>query len=178
LTILVGYGNIIVLKARKIMKLTSKGRYAVTAMLDVALHSKHGPVSLADISQRQDISLSYLEQLFAKLRRSQLVGSVRGPGGGYVLTKDPSLLSVGEIIGAVNENIDATKCSGKANCAGGQRCLTHHLWESLSDRISDFLNGISLHELMQQRDVKEVVGRQNCFKATSKETNIDVINPV
>ena len=103
--ILVGYGNIVVLIAREIMKLTLKGRYAVTAMLDAALHSKHGSVSLADISQRQDISLSYLEQLFAKLRRSQLVGSVRGPGGGYVLTKEPSLLSVGEIIGAVNENI-------------------------------------------------------------------------
>lgn len=160
------------------MKLTSKGRYAVTAMIDLALHAKHGPVSLADISERQDISLSYLEQLFAKLRRSKLVASVRGPGGGYVLNKEPSLLSVGEIIGAVNENIDATKCNGKADCLGGQRCLTHHLWENLSDRISDFLNGISLHELMQKRDVKEVIGRQNCFKTPSKETNIDVIHRV
>lgn len=165
-------------EARNIMKLTSKGRYAVTAMLDLALHAKHGPVSLADISERQDISLSYLEQLFAKLRRSNLVASVRGPGGGYVLNKDPSLLSVGEIIAAVNENIDATKCNGKADCSGGQRCLTHNLWEDLSERISDFLNAISLHELMQKRDVKEVIGRQSCFKTQSKETNIDVIHRV
>lgn len=158
------------------MKLTSKGRYAVTAMLDLALHSKHGPVPLADISERQDISLSYLEQLFSKLRRCELVASVRGPGGGYVLNKDADLVSVGQIIGAVNENIDATKCSGKADCAGGQRCLTHNLWENLSDRISDFLNGISLHELMQKRDVKEVLGRQSCFKSESKELNIDVMH--
>lgn len=156
------------------MKLTSKGRYAVTAMLDLAMHSKRGPVTLGDISQRQDISLSYLEQLFSKLRRSKLVASVRGPGGGYVLNKEPQLLSVGEIIGAVNENIDATKCTGKADCQGGQRCLTHNLWENLSERISDFLNKISLQELMQQNDVKEVVGRQSCFKMTSQETKIDV----
>lgn len=156
------------------MKLTSKGRYAVTAMLDLAMHSKRGPVTLGDISQRQDISLSYLEQLFSKLRRSKLVASVRGPGGGYVLNREPQLLSVGEIIGAVNENIDATKCNGKADCQGGERCLTHNLWENLSDRISDFLNKISLQELMQQNDVKEVVGRQSCFKMTSKETKIDV----
>jgi Rrf2 family iron-sulfur cluster assembly transcriptional regulator len=160
------------------MKLTSKGRYAVTAMLDLALHSKHGPVPLADISERQDISLSYLEQLFSKLRRSKLVDSVRGPGGGYVLNREPQLLSVGEIIGAVNENIDATKCNGKADCLGGERCLTHTLWENLSDRISDFLNQISLHELMQKRDVKEVVGRQSCFKTTSGENNIDVMHRV
>jgi Rrf2 family iron-sulfur cluster assembly transcriptional regulator len=158
------------------MKLTTKGRYAVTAMLDLALHSKHGPVSLAGISQRQDISLSYLEQLFAKLRRSELVASVRGPGGGYILNKEPNLLSIGEIIGAVNESIDATKCNGKANCASGQRCLTHNLWENLSDRISEFLNDISLHELMQKRDVKEVIGRQSFFNETSKETNFDVMN--
>lgn len=160
------------------MKLTSKGRYAVTAMLDLAMHCKRGPVPLADISQRQDISLSYLEQLFSKLRRSKLVASVRGPGGGYILNREPDLLSVGEIIGAVNENIDATKCSGKADCQGGDRCLTHNLWENLSDRISDFLNDISLHELMQKRDVKEVVGRQNCYKMSSKESKIDVTNTV
>ena len=177
MTILVGYETILLrVYARNFMKLTSKGRYAVTAMLDLAMHCKHGPVSLADISVRQDISLSYLEQLFSKLRRCELVASVRGPGGGYVLNKEPQLLSVGEIIGAVNENIDATKCNGKADCLGGERCLTHSLWENLSDRISDFLNKISLHELMQKRDVKEVVGRQNCYKTASKETNIDVVN--
>lgn len=178
MTVLVGYEMLRFLEPRIIMKLTTKGRYAVTAMLDLALHSKHGPVSLAGISQRQDISLSYLEQLFAKLRRSKLVASVRGPGGGYILNKEPNLLSVGEIIGAVNESIDATKCNGKANCSSGQRCLTHNLWENLSDRISEFLNDISLHELMQKRDVKEVIGRQSCFNATSKETSIDVINRV
>ncbi|MFC4698948.1 Fe-S cluster assembly transcriptional regulator IscR [Glaciecola siphonariae] len=157
------------------MKLTSKGRYAVTAMLDLALHSKNGPVSLAAISERQDISLSYLEQLFAKLRRTKLVRSVRGPGGGYTLNKEPQLLSVGAIIEAVNENIDATKCQGKADCQGGERCLTHSLWQNLSDRISDFLHQISLQELMQKRDVKEVIGRQNCFKTAFRANEIDVL---
>ncbi|WP_371193466.1 Fe-S cluster assembly transcriptional regulator IscR [Glaciecola sp. SC05] len=157
------------------MKLTSRGRYAVTAMLDLAFHSKNGPVSLSAISERQNISLSYLEQLFAKLRRTKLVASVRGPGGGYTLNKEPQLLSVGEIIEAVNENIDATKCHGKSDCQGGERCLTHSLWQNLSDRISDFLNQISLQELMQKRDVKEVVGRQSCFKTASKDGSIDVL---
>jgi len=144
------------------MKLTSRGRYAVTAMLDLAFHSKNGPVPLAAISERQDISLSYLEQLFAQLRRTKLVASVRGPGGGYTLNKSPEVLSVGEIIEAVNENIDATKCNGKSDCQGGAKCLTHNLWQNLTDRISDFLSQISLQELMQKRDVKEVVGRQSC----------------
>jgi Rrf2 family iron-sulfur cluster assembly transcriptional regulator len=160
---------------RNIMKLTSKGRYAVTAMLDLAFHSKTGPVSLAAISERQDISLSYLEQLFAKLRRTKLVASVRGPGGGYILSREPQFLSVGEIIEAVNENIDATKCHGKSDCLGGERCLTHSLWQNLSDRISDFLNQISLQELMQKRDVKEVVGRQSCFKTSNNSSNIDLL---
>jgi Rrf2 family iron-sulfur cluster assembly transcriptional regulator len=176
LTVLVGYETIAPLfYDRKFMKLTSKGRYAVTAMLDLAFHSKSGPVSLAAISERQDISLSYLEQLFAKLRRTKLVASVRGPGGGYILNKEPQFLSVGEIIEAVNENIDATKCHGKADCLGGERCLTHSLWQNLSDRISDFLNQISLQELMQKRDVKEVVGRQSCFKSQSNTNSIDVL---
>lgn len=157
------------------MKLSSKGRYAVTAMLDLAFHSKNGPVPLAAISERQDISLSYLEQLFAQLRRTNLVASVRGPGGGYVLKKEPLKLSVGEIIEAVNENIDATRCNGKSDCRGGEKCLTHNLWEKLSDRISDFLNQISLEELMDKRDVKEVVGRQSCFKAKAKSGNIDIV---
>ncbi len=160
------------------MKLSSKGRYAVTAMLDLAFHSKKGPVPLAEISERQNISLSYLEQLFSKLRRTDLVQSVRGPGGGYTLKRGPENLFVGEIIQAVNENIDATKCNGKSDCKGGERCLTHSLWENLSDRISDFLNQISLHELMHKRDVKEVVGRQSCFKSSitvtdTTKTNID-----
>lgn len=155
------------------MKLTSKGRYAVTAILDVALHSKQGPVPLADISERQDISLSYLEQLFARLRREKLVSSVRGPGGGYLLGRDVSEIAVGEIIHAVDETVDATKCQGHSDCQGGERCLTHNLWQDLSDRISQFLNGITLHDLMSQNQVKEVAERQN-QNAKSLLQNIEI----
>lgn len=143
------------------MKLTSKGRYAVTAMLDVALHSQHGPVPLADISERQAISLSYLEQLFARLRKEKLVTSVRGPGGGYQLGKTAGEIAVGEVIRAVDESVDATRCQGQSDCQGGERCLTHSLWQDLSDRITTFLNSITIGELMSQRDVTEVAGRQN-----------------
>ena len=132
------------------MKLTSKGRYAVTAILDIAIHADNGPVSLSDISERQHISLSYLEQLFAKLRRNNLVKSVRGPGGGYKLGNTPEDISIGMIIAAVNENIDTTKCLGKGNCQNGQECLTHTLWDKLSQRIADFLNEITLAELVSQ----------------------------
>jgi Rrf2 family iron-sulfur cluster assembly transcriptional regulator len=150
------------------MKLTSKGRYAVTAMLDVALHSRNGPVSLADISERQEISLSYLEQLFARLRREQLVSSVRGPGGGYKLGRAASDIAIGEVIRAVDESVDATRCQGQADCQGGERCLTHTLWQDLSDRISQFLNGISIGELMKTSEVKEVAGRQDLNKAAAR----------
>ncbi|MBU2979167.1 Fe-S cluster assembly transcriptional regulator IscR [Alteromonas sp. C1M14] len=143
------------------MKLTSKGRYAVTAMLDVALHSTRGPVPLADISERQEISLSYLEQLFSRLRKERLVDSVRGPGGGYLLGRDAMDIAVGEVIRAVDESVDATRCQGLADCQGGERCLTHSLWQDLSDRISIFLNSITLGELMAQREVQEVSGRQD-----------------
>lgn len=143
------------------MKLTSKGRYAVTAMLDVALHSQHGPVSLYDISVRQEISLSYLEQLFSKLRKQCLVESVRGPGGGYRLGKDAGDIAVGEVIAAVNESIDATKCNGKADCQGGEKCLTHNLWQDLSDRISKFLDSITLGELMAKQEIKTISTRQD-----------------
>ncbi|MDU0356159.1 Fe-S cluster assembly transcriptional regulator IscR [Paraglaciecola aquimarina] len=143
------------------MKLTSKGRYAVTAMLDVSLHSQRGPVSLADISERQEISLSYLEQLFSRLRRENLVDSVRGPGGGYKLGRQASEISIGEVIRAVNESVDATKCQGQGGCQGGVRCLTHSLWEGLSERISVFLDGITLGELMEQQDVKQIADRQD-----------------
>jgi Rrf2 family iron-sulfur cluster assembly transcriptional regulator len=146
------------------MKLTSKGRYAVTAMLDVSLHSKRGPVSLADISERQEISLSYLEQLFSRLRREKLVDSVRGPGGGYKLGRSAGEISIGAVIRAVNESVDATKCQGQGFCQGGEKCLTHNLWEDLSDRISIFLDGITLGELMQQHDVKQVAERQDKHK--------------
>ena len=143
------------------MKLTTKGRYAVTAMLDLALHYDQGAVTLADIAKRQGISLSYLEQLFAKLRRNGLVDSVRGPGGGYNLASNPSEISVADIVLAINENIDARRCGGKANCDGDERCLTHELWESLSIRISDFLSGISLADLVSNSNVQAVAIRQH-----------------
>lgn len=144
----------------QLMKLTTRGRYAVTAMLDLALHSASGPTSLADISGRQDISLSYLEQLFAKLRKNDLVKSVRGPGGGYLLSRCGSKINVADIIGAVNETTDATNCGGKASCQGGEPCLTHDLWEDLSTQIHSFLSGISLAALMERRAVVDVHRRQ------------------
>jgi Rrf2 family transcriptional regulator, iron-sulfur cluster assembly transcription factor len=143
------------------MKLSSKGRYAVTAMLDVALHAGDGPVPLMDISERQGISLSYLEQLFAKLRKSELVSSVRGPGGGYFLGRAAMEINISQVIAAVDESVDATRCQGKANCQGGSRCLTHKLWENLSDRIEGFLSNISLGELVEQKDVKRIAERQD-----------------
>lgn len=134
------------------MKLTSKGRYAVTAMLDVSLHAGTGPVPLTDISERQGISLSYLEQLFAKLRKKELVSSVRGPGGGYFLGREAEFISVRDVISAVDESVDATKCQGQGNCHNGTVCLTHHLWSDLSDRIESFLGEISLGELVKRRN--------------------------
>lgn len=143
------------------MKLTSKGRYAVTAMLDVAIHATTGPVPLADISERQGISLSYLEQLFSRLRKHGLVMSVRGPGGGYKLGRCSAQIAVADVISAVNESVDATRCMGKGNCQSGNQCLTHNLWSDLSTRIEEFLNSISLSELVNQSDVKEVTLRQD-----------------
>ena len=133
------------------MKLTTRGRYAVTAMLDLAINGGSRPVSLADISGRQEISLSYLEQLFAKLRREQLVTSARGPGGGYRLARSGAEIFVAEIIDAVDESVDVTNCQGKGDCQQGETCLTHHLWEDLSDQIHDFLSQISLGDLMDGR---------------------------
>ncbi|MCH2454659.1 MAG: Fe-S cluster assembly transcriptional regulator IscR [Idiomarina sp.] len=155
------------------MRLTSKGRYAVTAMLDVALFAAKGPIPLADISERQGISLSYLEQLFARLRKHGLVDSVRGPGGGYRLGREPGDISVGSVIHAVDESIDATRCQGKANCQGGERCLTHSLWEGLSDRISDFLDGITLAELMKNSDVGDVMQRQHLRHASDEDIKVN-----
>ena len=146
------------------MKLTAKGRYAVTAMLDVALHMNEGPVSLADISKRQDISLSFLEQLFAKLRRRELVTSVRGPGGGYFVKKNLEDVSVASIVKSVDENVDATRCSGRADCQHGETCLTHELWADLSDEINKFLSGISLARIIQKRGVQMVVARQDAWE--------------
>ncbi|MDX1506461.1 MAG: Fe-S cluster assembly transcriptional regulator IscR [Spongiibacter sp.] len=142
------------------MRLTTKGRYAVTAMLDLALYGDRGPISLSDISSRQDISLSYLEQLFAKLRRRELVQSIRGPGGGYRLSRPGEDIFVAEIIDAVDERVDATGCSGHSDCQDGHTCLTHHLWSDLSDQIHHFLSDISLASLVQRRDVQVVSARQ------------------
>jgi Rrf2 family iron-sulfur cluster assembly transcriptional regulator len=143
------------------MKLTSKGRYAVTAMLDVAIHAVSGPVPLADISERQSISLSYLEQLFSRLRKYGLVNSVRGPGGGYRLGMCSAKISVADVINAVNESINATRCGGKGNCQNGVECLTHNLWEGLSDQIEDYLKKIMLSELAGQQNVKLISERQD-----------------
>ncbi|MBE9515907.1 MAG: Fe-S cluster assembly transcription factor [Proteobacteria bacterium] len=143
------------------MKLTTKGRYAVTAMLDLGLRYDQGAITLSEIAKRQGISLSYLEQLFAKLRRNGLVDSIRGPGGGYSLARDPSQISVAEIVVAINENIDARRCGGKANCSGDEPCLTHSLWEELSERIHSFLSGITLADLVNQPLVRQVSLRQD-----------------
>ena len=142
------------------MRLTTKGRYAVTAMLDLALHAESGPISLADISGRQDISLSYLEQLFAKLRRKELVSSVRGPGGGYRLSREHDTIFVAQIIDAVNESVDATGCGGTTDCQHGEVCLTHHLWCGLSEQIHQFLSQISLANLVAREEVQYISARQ------------------
>ena len=143
------------------MRLTTKCRYAVTAMLDLAIHARQGPVSLNDISGRQGISLSYLEQLFAKLRRSGLVSSVRGPGGGYRLSREDAYINVADIVDAVNESMDATRCNRKGDCQDGVECLTHHLWMDLSDQIHAFLTGISLSQLIGRREIRDVADRQD-----------------
>jgi len=137
------------------MRLTTKGRFAVTAMMDLAMHHGEGPVTLAEISGRQKISLSYLEQLFGKLRRHGLVESVRGPGGGYVLAKDMGGVTVTEIILAVDEPIDATQCGGKENCHDDRKCLTHDLWASLNQRIFDYLGAVTLRQLVDSESAKE-----------------------
>lgn len=142
------------------MRLTTKGRYAVTAMLDLAIHQQKKPVTLADIARRQDISLSYLEQLFAKLRKQGLVESARGPGGGYRLGHPTAAISVADVISAVDEKVDATRCGGKMNCQAEERCLTHDLWSDLSNQIHEFLNDISLAQLIERRGVQEVSARQ------------------
>lgn len=142
------------------MRLTTKGRYAVTAMLDLALNEARGPIRLAAISQRQGISLSYLEQLFAHLRRRDLVRSVRGPGGGYRLKRAVAEISVAEVISAVNEDTDATRCGGRGDCHEGDICLTHHLWMDLSDQIRAFLSEITLADLVARREIRDISEQQ------------------
>jgi len=137
------------------MRLTTKGRFAVTAMIDLGLRQAAGPVTLAAISQRQEISLSYLEQLFGKLRRHALVESTRGPGGGYTLARAPSDITVAEIITSVDEPMDATQCGGKGNCMGeGAHCMTHDLWSSLNVKMVEFLDSISLQKLVDEQLAK------------------------
>jgi len=156
------------------MKLTTKGRYAVTAMLDLALHAQESPVPLADISQRQGISLSYLEQLFAKLRKNALVKSSRGPGGGYRLSREAETIAIVEIINAINENVDATRCGGLGNCQDSQPCLTHELWMDLSEQIHEFLSGISLGDLVAKRAVQLVSSRQDGLQQVKPVTRVSV----
>jgi Rrf2 family iron-sulfur cluster assembly transcriptional regulator len=143
------------------VKLTTKGRYAVTAMLDLALHQGNGPITLADVAKRQGISLSYLEQLFSRLRKRTLVNSVRGPGGGYSLAREPKEIYIAEVISAVDEMVDTTGCGGAGNCHDDHRCLTHDLWQDLSGRIYDYLNRISLADLMSREVVQRIATRQD-----------------
>lgn len=142
------------------MKLTTKGRYAVTAMLDLAIHGAEDPVCLGDIAARQDISLAYLEQLFTRLRKQGLVESTRGPGGGYRLGRPAEEISVAAVIAAVDEPLDSTRCSGEQDCQRGERCLTHQLWEDLNRHIYGFLDSITLAKLAASSDVLRVAARQ------------------
>ena len=159
------------------MKLTTKGRYAVTAMIDLSLNDKEGPVSLLEISERQSISLSYLEQLFSKLRKEGLVNSMRGPGGGYSLSREPKQIAISNIILAVDENLDVTSCGNASTGCNedNKRCLTHNLWMDLSNRIQSFLDDISLQDMMDKSDVLEVASRQN---AKQKEVKVNLPNAI
>jgi len=138
------------------MRLTTKGRFAVTAMVDLSMRQTRGPVTLSAISERQHISLSYLEQLFGKLRRAKLVTSVRGPGGGYCLARPTNAISVAEIITAVDEPIDATQCAGKENCLDDRRCVTHDLWATLNEKMNDYLTSVTLADVVSHQQGKQV----------------------
>lgn len=160
------------------MRLTTKGRFAVTAMIDLALRESQGPVTLAGISQRQNISLSYLEQLFGKLRRFDIVESTRGPGGGYTLARKPQEVTVADIIIAVDEPLDATQCGGKGNCHGEEessgRCMTHDLWTSLNQKMVEYLSSVSLADLMKQQEGRVVMQDMRTSKVktdTPQKTN-------
>jgi Rrf2 family iron-sulfur cluster assembly transcriptional regulator len=143
------------------MRLTTKGRYAVTAMLDIALHRQRGPISVVDIAERQGLSAAYLEQLLSKLKKSGLLTSVRGPGGGYQLNRDLASINVSSIITAVGDGVDATRCHGSADCQDGVMCLTHDLWSDLSAEIDGFLTGISLADLVDRKEIQHVASRQD-----------------
>jgi Rrf2 family iron-sulfur cluster assembly transcriptional regulator len=149
------------------MRLTTKGRFAVTAMVDLALRQNRGPVTLAAISERQHISLSYLEQLFGKLRRASLVSSTRGPGGGYNLAQQPASISVADIVSAVDEPLDATQCGGKENCHDDKRCMTHDLWATLNEKMYDYLSSVTLADLVAHQSGKPVSIIKD-FRSTEK----------
>lgn len=137
------------------MRLTTKGRFAVTAMMDLALRGDDGPVALAGVSERQKISLSYLEQLFGKLRRYSLVDSVRGPGGGYCIARPLNMVTVADIVRAVDEPLDATQCGGRENCLDDHRCMTHDLWAALNAKMYDYLSSVTLAGLVERQRAKE-----------------------
>lgn len=143
------------------MRLTTKGRYAVTAMLDIALHRNRGPISVMDIAERQGISAAYLEQLLAKLKKAGLLASVRGPGGGYQLDRALDGITISSIITAVGDGVDATRCHGTGDCQDGDKCLTHELWSDLSEEIDGFLTGITLAVLVGRKDIQHVATRQD-----------------
>ena len=140
------------------MKLTTKSRYAVTAMLDIASHNSGSPISLPEISHRQNISLSYLEQLFSRLKKSGLVDSIKGPGGGYILSKDANEIVISEVIQAVDEDLETTACNGKSNCHNNHQCISHNLWQDLGTEINNFLSDITLKQVIAKNnsDVKEI----------------------
>ncbi len=140
------------------MKLTTKSRYAVTAMLDIASHNTGSPISLPEISHRQNISLSYLEQLFSRLKKSGLVDSIKGPGGGYMLSKDANEIVISEVIQAVDEDLETTACNGKSNCHNNHQCISHNLWQDLGTEINNFLSDITLKQVIVKNnsDVKEI----------------------
>lgn len=160
------------------MKLTTRGRYAVTAMLDLALHERNGPINLSEISERQGISLSYLEQLFSRLRKQGLVSSVRGPGGGYLLGGSKLEISVAAVVDAVSESMDATKCRGKSGCNHGEECLTHHLWQDLSEQIHAFLDDITLRDLVSRREIQHVSERQDAKLIRNSSAQLETLNTI
>jgi Rrf2 family iron-sulfur cluster assembly transcriptional regulator len=153
------------------MRLTTKGRFAVMAMADLALHGESGPITLSSISERQKISQSYLEQLFGKLRKRNIVVAVRGPGGGYYLARSSAEISIADIVVAVDESVDATRCGGKANCHGDKQCITHDLWMGLNEALYGYMAGVSLQQLVDnatkpKSDVKTVSVGKNFIKQT------------
>ncbi|MBW8055781.1 MAG: Rrf2 family transcriptional regulator [Nitrospira sp.] len=156
------------------MRLSTKGRYAVTAMIDLALHDEVRPVALTDIAETQKISVSYLEQLFARLRKNRLVKGMRGPGGGYRLARPASEVTIAEIIAAVDEQIDMTRCAGKEDCQDGEKCLTHELWADLSKQLYDFLHGITLGQIVQWPAVQKVAVRQEARHGRGVQTTKSV----